>query len=193
MSQAARPPEAREFGLAWPGEPTGLAGLAFWLQAGPGTTLHVEFYRRSASKLKMNPSDETRTSEQDTNITINVTSTPLQEGNQPRFGSTRPASTLVPPEEGSSSRRPASAFNTSTLPSFATSTPYGGSYKSRHSGSAERTPTVPGAMPSFGEASEGQLPPFVTDRKGKNRASQEQSFARTACGRVDNSAAERAA
>ena len=28
-------------------------------------------------------------------------------------------------------------------------------------------------MPSFGEASEGQLPPFVTDRKGKNRASQE--------------------
>ena len=39
MSQAARPPEAGEFGLAWPGEPTGLAGLAFWLQAGPGTTL----------------------------------------------------------------------------------------------------------------------------------------------------------
>ena len=41
MSQAARPPEAGEFGLAWPGEPTGLAGLAFWLQAGPGTTLDV--------------------------------------------------------------------------------------------------------------------------------------------------------
>ena len=39
MSQAARLPEAGEFGLAWPGEPTGLAGLAFWLQAGPGTTL----------------------------------------------------------------------------------------------------------------------------------------------------------
>ena len=39
MSQAARPPEAGEFGLAWPGEPTGLAGLASWLQAGPGTTL----------------------------------------------------------------------------------------------------------------------------------------------------------
>ena len=33
------PPEAGEFGLAWPNEPTGLAGLAFWLQAGPGTTL----------------------------------------------------------------------------------------------------------------------------------------------------------
>ena len=41
MSQAARPPEAGEFGLAWPGEPTGLAGLASWLQAGPGTTLAI--------------------------------------------------------------------------------------------------------------------------------------------------------
>ena len=58
MSQAARPPEAGEFGLAWPGEPTGLAGLAFWLQAGPGTTLETSKRHRvqSADRAAMDKS-----------------------------------------------------------------------------------------------------------------------------------------
>ena len=52
MSQAARPPEAGELGLAWPGEPTGLAGLASWLQAGPGTTLHA-IYEHMQERLEL--------------------------------------------------------------------------------------------------------------------------------------------
>ena len=41
VSQAAGPTKAALDGLAWPGEPTGLAGLAFWLEAGPSTSLRV--------------------------------------------------------------------------------------------------------------------------------------------------------